>query len=151
MGYTGAVAAKSPPKSWFTKKRVLIGAGIATALYLLTRKSSPSFQGTAVLPPPSAVLKPIVARPVPAQTGVTYYGRGSVGWPISMLVTTSAVVNKLHAMGFTDVAAYTDSSSLPASWPADQRDGNVFASGTYTGAPKDVTLPSQVQAVWTYS
>lgn len=139
--------------AWWTKTRVLLAVGGAGAAWLLLRKGSASaVAGGGAAPPTAATLQVIAQRPVVAKPGVTYYGRADVGWPLSIAVSASAVANKLRSMGFTNVAAYTDASSLPASWPADQRTGNVFASGTYNGtAATAITLPSQVQEVWTYA
>lgn len=140
-------------RAWWTKKRVLLAAGGAGLAWLLLRRGSPSTTaGSGSAPPAQATLQVITQRPVVAKPGATYYGRADVGWPLSMAVSASAVASKLRAMGFTNVAAYTDASSLPASWPADQRTGNVFASGTYAGTQMTaINLPSQVQEVWTYA
>jgi len=125
------------------------GAGLA---WLVLRKGVSSSAGGGSAPPTAATLQVIAQRPIVAKPGSTYYGRADVGWPLSIAVTASAVTSKLTSMGFTNVAAYTDPSALPASWPADQRSGNVFASGTYSGsAPTAITLPSQVEEVWTYT
>jgi hypothetical protein len=126
----------------------VVGASAAYLTYAVTRKPPPLQPSSTIS---GTTLTLISDRPVPVITGTTYYGRGDVGWPVSMLVSASAITSKLQSMGFSNVAAYTSTSDLPADWPSDQRTGNVFASATYTGAPTTIALPSQVAAVWTYS
>ncbi len=91
----------------------------------------------------------VTERPVQLQSGVTYFGRGDVGWPLSMAVTKSAVANKLNSLGFTNIAVYIDPSELPASWPNSEREGNVFAQATYSASsPVTFTPPSQIVSIW---
>ena len=90
----------------------------------------------------------IDARPVALTPGVTYFGRASISWPLSMLVTRDAVVSHLQAEGFTDVVVVFDADKLGAEWPATERGGDLFVQATYAGAPTSVDVPSQVVSVW---
>jgi hypothetical protein len=96
-------------------------------------------------------LQYIDARPVPLNQGATYAGRANIPWPISMLVTRDAIADKLTSKGFSNVHVYMKPEELPATWPASEKGGDVFASASY--APGDspeatMELPSQVISVW---
>lgn len=129
----------------------IFGTSVAALTYAVVRKPTAPLPDATPPPADGTTFTLISDRPVPVTTGTTYYGSGDVGWPASMLVTVSAITSKLQSMGFSNVAAFTDPATLPTDRPADQRTGNAFASGTYTGAPQNITLPSQVTAVWTYT
>jgi len=92
----------------------------------------------------------IEARPVPVSPGVVYFGRASIPWPASMVVSKSMVASKLAEKGFANVTVYDDASQLPAAWPVTERGGDIFASGVWTGPATSLDLPSQVLSVWTF-
>jgi hypothetical protein len=102
---------------------------------------------------PTAGLMYISARPAPLVPGTTYFGRASVSWPLSIVVTKSAVQSKLASEGFTNIQVWTDASDLPASWPEGERVGDLFVQATYPigAAPTTMVVPSQVTSIWTGS
>ncbi len=89
------------------------------------------------------------ARPIELEPGTTYRARASIAWPLSMLVTHSAVVSKLTDLGFTDILVVFDAKELPDSWPVSERGGDLFVTATYNGPKKLMEVPSQLLSVWT--
>jgi len=100
------------------------------------------------LPPATIALAYIDERPVPLAQGAHYFGRGSIPWPASIVVSRDMVASKLVGAGFSDVHVYMKPEELPPDWPATERGGDVFASATYGGTAPSIDLPSQVLSVW---
>ena len=106
---------------------------------------------TAVSTTVGGSLQYIDARPVPLSAGATYAGRANIPWPISMLVTREAIASNLTEHGFDNVHVYMKPEELPATWPASEKGGDLFASATYApgdNAAATMNLPSQVISVW---
>lgn len=97
---------------------------------------------------PTVGLKYVSQRPAPLAPGTTYFGRASVGWPLSWVVTEAAVRKDLTGKGFTGVQVWTDANDLPASWPEGERIGNVFVEATYAGTAPTLAVPAQVTSIW---
>ena len=126
------------------KYAVVGGAGAYVAYLVL--KSDPNDTNYV----PTVGLQYVLARPAPLVPGTTYFGRASISWPLSMLVTASAVTSKLKSEGFTGIQVWTSASDLPASWPAGERDGDIFVEATYpaTAVATTMAVPSQVTSIW---
>lgn len=118
-------------------------------MYLIVRPDPPDNSGVPATPTPG--LTYVTDRPAPLVPGTTYYGRADVAWPLSVVVTKSAVQSKLEGEGFTNITVWTDSADLPANWPAGERVGDIFVQATYptTASVTSMAVPSQVQSIWT--
>lgn len=130
-------------------KVLLIGGAGAYLTYLIMRPD-PS-DDTPAPSTPTPGLTYVTGRPAPLIPGTTYYGRAQIGWPTSMLVTSSAVQSKLASEGFTDITVWTSASDLPSTWPAGETTGNLFVQATYpaTATATTMAVPSQVIDIWT--
>jgi hypothetical protein len=87
-------------------------------------------------------------RPVPVEPGRTYFGRASISWPLSMLVTRDRVISALTEQGFAPVEVFTAPEQLGPDWPASERGGDLFVRATYAGPAKTFDVPRQVVSVW---
>jgi hypothetical protein len=127
-------------------KYLVVGGAGAYLAYVILRSDPADIPYV-----PTPGLNYVAARPAPLVPGTTYFGRASISWPLSMLVTASTVKSKLTSEGFTNITVWTDASDLPASWPAGERVGDIFVQATYpTGATATtMAVPSQVTSIWT--
>lgn len=99
--------------------------------------------------PDRGTIAHVDARPVALEPGARYFGRASISWPLSMLVTSARVIDKLKAEGFENILVIEDAKELPPDWPSAERGGDLFVAATYRGAARTMAVPSQIVSVWT--
>lgn len=95
-------------------------------------------------------------NPIYLVHGVTYRARGRVDAP-KALTTDATITQVFEDTGFADVRVWRDANTLPANWPADQRQEigggllggwTVFLEGTWNGADGSLPRPEPLLAVW---
>src|SRR5262249_35090492 len=83
--------------------------------------------------------------------GTTYRARLALGF-IQCLASRDQIAQVFEQLGFINVRAFTDVAELPADWPHAHRAAHGswarWAEGTWTGPPRVMTRPIELDAAW---